>query len=406
MQKKDIVCVALPTWEGEYMKTIVQIMSLLARRHRVLYVDYTFTWKDIFMKALGKKKDTPWQRMVGIAPRLRTIDTRFGSQVHVLTPPPVLPANWISSPELYQTVMAQEGARLGKSIREAMQTLNFKDPIVINAFSPAFGLQLAGKLGESLLVYYCYDEISAASWCGKHGSLQEAKLLKVADGVITTSEALLKAKKLSHEQTYLVKNGVDYSLFHEGFQAKPPVKEAQKVVGYLGSVDHRIDADLLEYCFQQLPEYTFVITGRIVDQDKADRFRKYANVELRGSRQPEQLPAEVSGFHAGIIPFVCSEFTKNIYPLKINEYLAAGLPVVMTDFAELGEFSSIASVASGKEAFVELLRKELEEDSAERRIRRAQFASQNSWESRVETLEEVLEKLLEHKKIMTEDVVG
>ncbi len=396
MQKKDIVCVALPTWEGDYMKTIVQIMSLLAKRHRVLYVDYTFTWKDALMSAMGKQK-APWQRMLGISPRLRKIQTRFGSEVHVLTPPPVLPANWISSPNLYKAVMAQEGKKVGESIRSAIHDLGFESPIVINAFSPFFGVPMAGKLDESLLVYYCYDEISAAQWCGKHGAWQEDIFLKQADGVITTSESLLTAKSKINPNAYLVENGVDYNLFHQGFKELPPAKDKQKVIGYLGSVDDRIDADLLAYCFEEMPDYKFVITGRIVSQAMADRFRKYANVELRGSRQPEQLPAEVAGFHAGMIPFACNNFTKNIYPLKINEYLAAGLPVVMTDFALLNKFTSIASVAASKADFVRKLKHEVESDTPELRKQRASFAQQNSWESRVDTLEEVLQDLLEKK---------
>lgn len=378
------------------MKTIVQIMSMLAQRHRVLYVDYAFTWKDLVMGAIGKRNDVPMQRMLGFSPRMRKISTRFGSEVHVLTPPPVMPANWISSAETYQTVMAREGAKVGKSIREAMDSLGFKDPIIINAFSPAFGVPLAGQLNESLLVYYCYDEISAASWCGKHGARQEALLLQQADGVVTTSQALLEAKSKLNKNAYLVKNGVDYSLFHEGYKATPTTGK-QKTIGYLGSVDHRVDADLLTYCFEQLPEHKFVITGRIVDKAMAERFEKYANVELRGSRKPEQLPAEVASFDAGMIPFVCSDFTRNIYPLKINEYLAAGLPVVMTNFAQLDEFADIASVADSKEAFVQQLRDVLAEDNPQLRKDRAHFARQNSWENRVETLELVLEKMLEQK---------
>ncbi len=370
-------------------------MSLLARNHRVLYVDYAFTWKDMLMGAVGKR-DTPWQRILGLVPRLRKIQTRFGTEVHVLTPPPVLPTNWISSPEMYKSLMAKEAARVGDSIREAMDTLGFKDPIIFNAFNPSFGVPLAGKLGESLLVYYCYDEISAANWCGKHGTRQEKLFLQEADGVITTSEALLAAKSQLNENAFLVKNGVDYTLFHEGFRRQPS-ESKQKTIGYLGSVDHRVDADLLEYCFEQLPQHKFVITGRIVDKSMAERFKKWENVELRGSRQPEQLPAEVAGFDAGMIPFVCSAFTRNIYPLKINEYLAAGLPVVMTNFAKLEEFTTIASIADSKEKFVALLKKELAEDQPQLREQRAKFAQQNSWESRVETLEAVLETLQQRK---------
>jgi glycosyltransferase involved in cell wall biosynthesis len=397
VKQKDIVCVALPTWEGDYMKTIVQIMSLLARRHRVLYVDYTFTWKDMLMGAVGKR-NTPWQRMLGLEPRLRNIKTRFGSEVHVLTPPPVMPANWIAAPGLYKQVMEQEGQKLRKSISKAMRELNFENPIVINAFNPFFGVPLAGKLNESLLVYYCYDEISAAQWCGRHGAQQEKQFLGLADAVITSSQALLESKSKLNAQTTLVKNGVDYALFHEAFTDSPR-QTMPKVIGYLGSVDDRLDAELLQYCFEQLPAYKFVFTGRIVEAAMAERFSKYSNVEIRGSRAPEQLPSEVKSFDVGIIPFACNAFTRTIYPLKINEYLAAGLPVVMTDFARLDDFVDVAYIASDKEGFVKQLKLAAEQDSPQLRTERARFAKTNSWESRVDELEAALENALKARQV-------
>ncbi|EMR04642.1 glycosyltransferase [Cesiribacter andamanensis] len=168
-------------------------------------------------------------------------------------------------------------------------------------------------------------------------------------------------------------------------------------MGYLGSVDDRLDGELLEHCFVQLPEYRFVFTGRIVDEALAERFRRYPNVELRGSRSPEQLPGEVAGFDVGLIPFACNAFTRTIYPLKINEYLAAGLPVVMTDFARLNEFEGVAYIAGSKEAFVQHIEQAAGQDAAALRQERARFAKSNSWESRVEELELALEKALHQR---------
>ena len=51
-------------------------------------------------------------------------------------------------------------------------------------------------------------------------------------------------------------------------------------------------------------------------------------------------------FHIGIIPFVKNEQTAAIYPMKINEYLAAGLGVVATDFAPLSEFGEAIHVST------------------------------------------------------------
>ena len=71
MKKPDIICISMTTWAGDYMKTVVHMMSQLAMEHRVLFVDYAFTWKDILLSLIGKS-NAPISRMLGLKPRLRT----------------------------------------------------------------------------------------------------------------------------------------------------------------------------------------------------------------------------------------------------------------------------------------------------------------------------------------------
>ena len=40
MAAYDIVCVAFPSWEGNYVKSTVKLMEELAQRHRIVYIDY------------------------------------------------------------------------------------------------------------------------------------------------------------------------------------------------------------------------------------------------------------------------------------------------------------------------------------------------------------------------------
>ena len=80
--------------------------------------------------------------------------------------------------------------------------------------------------------------------------------------------------------------------------------------------------------------------------------------------------------------------------MKINEYLAVGVPVVMTSFADLPEFSNIVSVVRDKYDFVEKLKIETSTDSEEKIKKRIDFASQNSWEARAIEFGNIIEKYI------------
>ena len=82
---KDIVCITMTTWEGDYMKTIVHMMTQLAKNHRVLFVDYPFTVKDVASTILGKSK-APVKRMLGINDRLRTLEANENEEIYDINP--------------------------------------------------------------------------------------------------------------------------------------------------------------------------------------------------------------------------------------------------------------------------------------------------------------------------------
>src|SRR4029077_14471633 len=67
------------------------------------------------------------------------------------------------------------------------------------------------------------------------------------------------------------------------------------------------------------------------------------NVHLLGPRPYEGLPAVLRGADAGLIPYVRSELTDSISPMKVYESLAAGLPVVATPLPALAGVEQIAT---------------------------------------------------------------
>jgi hypothetical protein len=81
--------------------------------------------------------------------------------------------------------------------------------------------------------------------------------------------------------------------------------------------------------------------------------------------------------------------------LKINEYLAAGKPVVVTNFSEdLTDFKEVVSIASSHEEFLRFIEKSMQEDSPKSQELRIKAAEGNSWTGRVEMFWEIVKNAL------------
>ena len=393
----NIICHAFPAWEGNYVKSTVQLMTELARDNRVLYVDYAYTWKD-FLQSLRQRGFASWRRMIGLEPRLRRVELGNGAALNVLTLPPILPTNFLKTPRLYDA-LNRLNARffILPVIRKAMRTLGMTDaPVVVNAFNPSYGVHLAGRLGEARLVYYCYDEIGAASWAKNHGARLEKQFAALADAVIFTSSGLLAKKKALNKASYLVKNGVDFTQFCQPTppSLKHPIfdelsKKTTPIIGYLGSIDERLDYDLLEKLIRDTPQYHYVFVGRVTTDAIQKRLLALPNVFLIGPQPPSVLPSWVHQFDVCLIPFLQNDFTAGIYPLKANEYLAAGKAVIATPFADLSDFDAVIQMANNAADFQRIIAENLAENGQYAPQRR-QFAAQNAWTARAEDMASIL----------------
>lgn len=376
------------------MKSTVSLMSELAKKHDVLYVDYPYTWKDVIYRMLGRETTASIPRLLGLTSRLRSLSLPAGQTIHLLTIPPFYPINWLSSESIYDRIMKLNSHKALRVIRKALKHLQFDNPIVVNAFNPALGNGLTGKLEEQLLAYYCYDEISAAHWISKHGTRHEQQFLSAVDLTIVSSTGLLKTKAPNTSNCVLVKNGVSLELFNGEIIRS---SNARPRIGYLGSLDERVDPKLLRSLFEAYPIWDFHFVGRIVKSELADQFRQYANVEVLGPKPLEELGAVVAGFDVGLIPFKKNKLTAGIYPLKINEYLAMGTPVVSTDFADLSDFESVAFVGGTPEAFGRSIQEALLQNDQQAIARRKAFAQSNSWTARAVAFDEALDQAWSQK---------
>ena len=88
-----------------------------------------------------------------------------------------------------------------------------------------------------------------------------------------------------------------------------------------------------------MPDATFALVGP--EQTDVARLRQLPeHPPARVCAQHQELPRYVKGFDVGIVPYRLTEYTANVYPTKLNEYLAMGIPVVATDLPEIRRFNA------------------------------------------------------------------
>jgi len=394
-QFDGIICIGQTAWEGgPFQKAVVQLMTELSARHRVVFVDYQYTIKDLAQGLLGRA-EVPIRPLLHAGESLTTQKLANGFETYTWQPPPMLPINWLPN-VLHDRLVTWNANRLVKGLRKVMRKVGIEHPLVINAFNPVFGVPMLHQLNECATIYYCFDEITLSPWMSRHGGRFEKAYLPQVNAVVTTSETLRRAKEVLQPNAYCVKNGVNFDLFNHARQLVTNQPPARPVVGYLGTADDRIDLPLVKHCVQTMPDIDFVFVGNVNEPAILQQLTPYPNVRFEPARPVNDLPPLLAQMNVAIIPFVCNPHTYTIYPLKINEYLAAGLPVVATPFSLLDDFTGVIELADSPTAFANALRTALADTSSERIAQRVAMAQGNSWARRSEEFETVLDRLVLH----------
>jgi len=123
-------------------------------------------------------------------------------------------------------------------------------------------------------------------------------------------------------------------------------------------------------------------------------FSRHNNIFILGERDFEDLPSYCAHCDIGIIPFVDSDLVRNCNPLKLYEYLSAGLPVVSTAIPEVQYLENdCIRVSTSETEFVAECEHLLSTFSTKRSAELSNSMSGASWESRVANITQILEGL-------------
>lgn len=385
-------------WDGQYSSAILSLAKELALTHRVFYVDHPFTLKDYHTKKDSKEIRSRKDALRN-GKNMFTNPKGFPKNFIAVTPQLVLPVNFLPAGLLYNFFSKWNDRIVFDAIRKTIQEFGIKKFIFLNSFDPFYMRSFPADFQPELFIYQTRDDISQARHSAKHGVYLENEQAKKAKLVLATSKELTKAKRELNPNTYHLPNAADVELFTEARGKNMPIpaelkNKNGKVILYMGNIGWaRVDFPLLKKIADN-PEWTLLLVGP-TDSDEQTKvgLDKMPNVIFTGSKKISELPAYVAYSDCTLIPFQCNTLTKSIYPLKINEYLAAGKPVVTTNFSDdILDFKEVAYVANTHDEFLKMIGISLSEDSPERQKLRIKVAEQNSWTARVNTFWELIEK--------------
>jgi glycosyltransferase involved in cell wall biosynthesis len=357
-------------------------MSRLARGNRVLFVE-----------SLGLRR-----------PQLAARDLRRLARrlVRGVRPPRAVDGLHVLSP-LVLPLHGRPRARalnarlLPAQVARAARRLGLRRPLLWSYVPQAEALVEA--LDPSQVVYHCVDDIAeqkgvdAASF-----RAAEARFAAAADLVLASAPALARRLRELNPRVLDAPNVADAERFAQALEPGEvdPALAAlprPRIVFTGAIVATKLDLGLLAGLASAQPGWSFALVGPVGAGDPGtdvSALTAVPNVHLLGPRRYAELPQVLRGADAGLIPYAVNDLTRSIFPMKVYEYLSAGLPVVSTPLPALEGLDDIAIARDAAEA--ERRRAELlAADDPSRRAERSRAARGHSWTRRLEEIAAALE---------------
>jgi glycosyltransferase involved in cell wall biosynthesis len=375
-------------WDGDISSASLALAKVLSRENKVYYIDYPYSWADVFRE---RKLPSVKERMPALLfgkNRLRHIPGQSKNLIAV-TPAPSLPVRSLGSGRLYQAGSRYNNMLLAKTVQKICSENNTSEYLFINSFNPYYLQEVEKYLQPALSIYHSRDAIEEVAG---NGLENEIKCLQHYQLAMATSRQLCRniSKRTGKQVTYFP-NGGDATLFKTAIEETlPKPKELQQIttpiIGYTGAICQRFNYEMLVSLAKAHPDKTVVLVGPRRDKQFSPfNLDEIPNIVFTGAKRLEELPAYLRYFDCTIMPFRYDNLTAGIYPLKINEYLAAGKAVVTSRFSEdIAAFKDHVYLAQTNEEFINSINRAIGDNAPAKKQERWQVASENSWENRVD----------------------
>lgn len=390
---RDYIVFGLQPWDFEMGSNCKNVAIELARDNRVLYVN-----RPVERSSLWKYRNDP-----KIKNRMRSIRTGEGvledvqENIRVFNPRVILESiHPLPHGMIYNYISRLNARRFAREIHWAIKQSGFTDPVLFIDNDMLKGYYLIDYLKPAFTIYYIRDFLLSQAYFVKHGSKMEPAIMKKADLVVANSAYLANYAAQYNPESYDIGQGCELeSYIIDGLKEPADLTQiGHPRIGYVGALlDTRLDIALLEDVARSKPDWQIVLVGPEDPVFAASGLHRLPNVHFLGSKPVAELPAYVHHFDVCINPQRINQMTIGNYPRKIDEYLAAGKPVVATTTEAMQLFSAYSLLGKSAEDYVELIGRALQEEKPEMAKERRNFALSHSWEASVSAMYQAMEKV-------------
>jgi teichuronic acid biosynthesis glycosyltransferase TuaH len=388
---RDIVVISLSHWDTKIGSNARNIATRFARHNRVLYVNYPITRKTYLLN----QPDAETQVHISIIKEKSDSIRKLDANLWVCYPTSLIESvKWLPFTFLFKAANYINNRRYAKNIKKSLKALGFKDIIIFNDMDIYNGFYLKELLKPSMYIYYFKDFLQGFKYWKKHATVMEPELIKKVDAVVANSTFYDEYCQTLTEKSYYIGQGCDLRLFVKNKERKVP--EDMKhisgpIIGYVGVLDaERLDEKIIKVIARENSAWNIVLVGPSDEFFKQSSLHQYTNIHFLGWKHINELPDYIEAFDICMNPQSINNITRGNYPLKIDEYLAMGKPVVATRTKAMKLFENYTYLADKPEEYPSLIRKALLENNKEKENQRIDFANSHTWENCVSEIYKVM----------------
>ena len=367
MKIQNFIVISTLDWKSNWQIPHELVNSLLKNKNRVLYIENTGV-RSLMLRDFSRV----FKRIFNFfksAKGFKNQSENFSTFSPIILPYPYSKLALYINKFIYI-----------KNIKTWIETNQLEDTTLICFLPTPINLELTKYINFKKKIYYCLDNLSKGYLDSIKVRSYEKKFLKISDINFFTSQKLMQ-KNYIPKKTLLLPAGVKLENFNKN---KVINKTKKKIIGYIGAVSDVFDQELVIKIAKKYKDYQINIIGPVVTN--ISNLTKLKNIKFIKQIEHKFLQDYMINFDIGIIPYKINSFTESVYPCKLNEYLALGLPAVATNLYELNRKNvykpGIFSIAKNHNDFVKKIQYELEGDSKQKHKKRKEYAEKNSWNSR------------------------